>query len=59
MTWSGVKAVLYRVVPFLVFWYFNKQGTAIDHRQALGDMAFGVIFWSIGPLLQAKIESGQ
>ena len=56
MTWNGCKAVLYRVVPFLVFWYFNDQGTDIDHRRALVNMAFGVIFWSIGPFVQAKVE---
>ena len=56
MTWRGVKAVLYRVVPFLAFWYFNKQGTDIDHAESLRDMVFGVIFWSIGPYVQAGIE---
>lgn len=53
---NGVKAVLYRVVPFLLFWYFNKQETDIDHRRALVTMAFGVIFWSIGPYIQTKVE---
>jgi hypothetical protein len=57
MTWRGVKAVLYRVVPFLAFWYFQNYETDLDKRKALSFMIFGVFWWSIGPLVQAKVEN--